>query len=366
MPGSHERVVQAIIDGRSSTCGSVIYPYEDCGEPPLVARCCGHRHGPVCQQGKAESWLARQLERPLPPHDFRLTFTVPQALRDFLAQPPRVGDGALFDASSEAIKTLAADEKPLGADLPGFFGVWPTWGRQLPYPPPIHDVVPGGGFSSNGQGRSAERGFFLPVQALSPIFRAKFRDAMAAASWLESIDAQVWTVDWNVNGQAVGDAQASLLDLSREVFKGAISEGRIVRADESEGVFRYRKVKSSRERKLTLSPTEFIRRFLPHVLPTGFMKGRDFGFLSPSCSIPLDEGKARIELAHGFQVRGAPEAPLPTAGSEKPGAYRCPHGSGALRWYSVRLPRPRGSRELAQVSRPVSAVAATPAPKGSG
>lgn len=149
-----------------------------------------------------------------------------------------MGDGALFDASSEAIKTLAADEKPLGADLPGFFGVWPTWGRQLPYPPPIHDVVPGGGFSSNGQGRSAERGFFLPVRALSPIFRAKFRDAMAAASWLESIDAQVWTVDWNVNGQAVGDAQASLLDRSREVFKGAISEGRIVRADESEGVFR--------------------------------------------------------------------------------------------------------------------------------
>lgn len=216
------------------------------------------------------------------------------------------------------------------------------------------------------KGGALNGGFFLPVRALSPIFRAKFRDAMAAASWLESIDAQVWTVDWNVNGQAVGDAQASLLDLSREVFKGAISEGRIVRADESEGVFRYRKVKSSRERKLTLSPTEFIRRFLPHVLPTGFMKGRDFGFLSPSCSIPLDEGKARIELAHGFQVRGAPEAPLPTAGSEKPGAYRCPHGSGALRWYSVRLPRPRGSRELAQVSRPVSAVAATPAPKGSG
>ncbi|MBN8519904.1 MAG: transposase zinc-binding domain-containing protein [Candidatus Accumulibacter sp.] len=67
VPGSHERVVQAIIDGRSSTCGSVIYPCEDCGEPPVVARCCGHRHGPVCQQGKAESWLARQLERPLPP-----------------------------------------------------------------------------------------------------------------------------------------------------------------------------------------------------------------------------------------------------------------------------------------------------------
>ena len=124
------------------------------------------------------------------------TFTVPAPLRAFQRSHPREGYGALFAASAGAIKTLVADARHLGADTPGFFGVLHTWGRQLTYHPHIHYVVPGGGFSSaDGRWHAAERGFFLPVRALSPLFRAKFRDAMREAGLLAEIDATVWTVD---------------------------------------------------------------------------------------------------------------------------------------------------------------------------
>jgi hypothetical protein len=345
MLASHTRVIEAIIECRSAASGSVLYQCEDCGEPHVAARCCGNRHCPVCQQGKAEQWLCRQLERQLPTPYFMLTFTVPAPLREFLRRHPREGYGALFAASSGAIKTLSADDKHLGADTPGFFGVLHTWGRQLQYHPHIHYVVPGGGFDSHdGRWHVADRGFFLPVRALSPIFRAKFRDAMANAGLLAQIDAKVWTVDWNVNCQPVGDAQASLKYLSRYVFKVGISEGRIVRADDSQVVFRYRKVNSQRQRTMALSPAEFIRRFLQHVLPTGFMKVRYFGFLSPSFSMPIEEVRGRIELAQGFAVRAPRDAPAEVSTARA--TMCCPHCGGRLRWCSVVLPRPLGSRAL--------------------
>ena len=345
MPASHARVIDAIIDCRSAASGSVLYQCEDCGEPHVAARCCGNRHCPVCQQGKAEAWLIRQLERQLPTPYFMLTFTVPASLREFLRRHPREGYGALFAASAGAIKTLASDDKHLGADTPGFFGVLHTWGRQLQYHPHIHYVVPGGGFDSvDGRWHAADRGFFLPVRALSPIFRAKFRDAMAAAGLLAQIDAEVWTVNWNVNCQPVGDAQASLKYLSRYVFKVGISEGRIVRADDSQVVFRYRKVGSSRQRTMALTPAEFIRRFLQHVLPGGFMKVRYFGFLSPSFSMPIEEVKGRIEMAQGFALRAPQDAPAEASTARAP--MCCPQCGGRLRWCSLVLPRPMGSRAL--------------------
>ena len=165
---------------------------------------------------------------------------------------------------------------------------------------------------------------------------------MKLAGWLAGIDAEVWTLDWNVHCQPVGDAQASLKYLSGYVFKVGISAGRIVSADESQGLFRYRKVNSQRQRTMALSPAELIRRFLEHVLPSGFMKVRYFGFLSPSFSLPIEEVKGRIELAQGFALAAPQDAPteISTASS----AMGCPHCGGRLRWCAVVLPRPLGSR----------------------
>lgn len=362
MPAPQARVIAAITDCRSAASGSVLFQCEDCGEPHVAARCCGNRHCPVCQQSKAEAWLARRLEQQLPTPYFMLTFTVPESLREFLRRHPREGYGALFAASSGAIKTLAADDKHLGADAPGFFGVLHTWGRQLQYHPHIHYVVPGGGFDSDDHWHEADRGFFLPVRALSMIFRAKFRDAMVSVGLADEIDAEVWSVDWNVNCRAVGDGGASLEYLSRYVFKVGISEGRIVAADEAQVVFRYRKVNSRRERTLTLSPEEFIRRFLQHVLPSGFMKVRYFGFLSPSFSMRIEEVKGRIEMALGFAVRAAPAAQ--DVVEPQPRGKGCPHCGGKLRWCSAVLPRPLGSRDLVRAKGANGADGAPPGASG--
>ena len=127
------------------------------------------------------------------------------------------------------------------------------------------------------------------------------------------------------------------------MFKVGISEERIVRADAAEVVFRYRKVGRQRPRTMALAPAEFIHRFLQHVLPTGCMKVRYFGFLSPSFSMPIEEVKGRVELAQGFAVRAPQDTPV-AAVATPPATRCCPQCGGRLRWCSIVLPRPLGSR----------------------
>jgi Putative transposase/Transposase zinc-binding domain len=282
MPHAHKKVIAAIMRCRTESNGSVFYQCTACGAHHIVARSCGNRHCPGCQHHKSRQWLQRQLERQVPGHHFMLTFTVPEPLRPFLRRHQRIGYEALFAASVGAIKKLAADEKYIGADTPGFFGVLHTWGRQLHYHPHIHYLVPGGALSSaDGQWHPSSPGFYLPVRALSRIFRAKFRDEIAKEDLLGEIPAEVWGIDWNVNCQALGNGAASLRYLSRYVFKVAISEHRIIRVDEQHVFFRYRRPHSNRVRTMALPIMEFMRRFLQHVLPSGFMKVRYYGFLSP-------------------------------------------------------------------------------------
>ena len=258
-----------------------------------------------------------------------ITFTVPETLRRFVRSNQRTAYSAMFQASSEAIKILAADEKYLGGDLPGFLGVLHTWGRQLHYHPHIHYVVPGGALSTKEHRWLASRiDFFVPVRALSRLFRAKFRDEIAKAGLLGLIPPEVWQTDWNVNCQAAEAGEHSLRYLAPYVFKVAISNRRIVKVENRTVFFRYKKPRSRRWRTMALEVMEFIRRFLQHVLPTGFMKIRYYGFMNPNSSVSLDEINALIEMAYGFTVT-APEPetePLPVMTCMLCGAtlrYRC-------------------------------------------
>jgi hypothetical protein len=270
-----------------------------------------------------------------------LTFTVPESLRAFLRSHQRIGYGALFEASSGSIKTLAADPKFIGGETPGFLGVLHTWGRELQYHPHIHYLVPGGAISQHDrQWHASGSGFYLPVRALSVIYRAKFRDAMAAQGLLADIPTECWRIDWNVHCQPVGDGQATLAYLARYVFKVAISDRRIAAIDDQTVRFRYRKPHSNRPRMMSLPIAEFLRRFLQHVLPSGFQKVRRYGFLSPSCAVPLQEIRARIEMAHGFAEQ-ATAAPIRV---ELPQPMRCPHCGGSLRFVrAIAPPRLQGS-----------------------
>jgi putative transposase/transposase-like zinc-binding protein len=351
MPLEHKKVISAIIACGSPANGALLYRCECCPQQQLLPRCCGNRHCPSCQQYKAYAWLEAQLKAQLPTHHFMLTFTVPEQLRPFLRCHRRIGYAALFQASADSIKKLAPDPKLLNADTPGFLGMLHTWGRQLQYHPHIHYLVPGGAVSTrDGRWHACSPGFYLPVHALSAIFRAKFRDAIAVQGLLDLIPASVWQIDWNVNCQAVGNGEATLKYLARYVFKVAISDSRIVGFDDTHVAFRYRKVHSNRLRTLRLTAFEFLHRFLQHVLPEGFMKLRSFGFLSTSFAMSREELKARVEMAHGFAVQASA-----TSIEVRP-PLCCPHCGGRLRYrrtiLPLRLPWPGAHASIALMPAP--------------
>jgi hypothetical protein len=260
-----------------------------------------------------------------------LTFTVPQQIRPFMRSHQRLAYSALFAASSLAMKKLAPDPKFIGADLAGFFGVLHTWGRKLQYHPHIHYVVPGGAISTQDQSwHPSSQSFYLPVHALSRIFRAKFRDRMKKAGLLHKIPPEVWKLGWNVNSQPVSSSEASVKYLAPYVFRVAISNSRIVKVEKGKVYFRYKKQRSRRHRTMALDALEFIRRFLQHVLPSGFMKVRYYGFLSPTSKVPLEEVRtvSRLPTALPSPCRSS------TPCRQRPArivAERCPTASRSRR-----------------------------------
>ncbi len=317
IPSEHKKVMDAIIHCKTDFYGASIYQCEKCRKKHIVHCACGNRHCPNCQHHKTHKWLETQIQRQLPGHHFMLTFTVPEDIRRFIRRNQRICYSAMFKASSDAIKKLAADEKYIGGDLPGFFGVLHTWGRQLPYHPHIHYLVPGGAISrADGRWHPSRLDFFLPVKAMSKIFKAKFRDIMKKSGLYPKIPDEVWDKAWVINCQAVFNRHNTINYLARYVFKVAISNSRIVKVEDRKVFFKYRKTNSNRWRTMALDVMEFLRRFLQHVLPSGFMKVRYYGFLNPNCSIRMEKIAVLIYLAFGFElsepITGIAPLKLPT------------------------------------------------------
>jgi len=336
LPLAHRKVISAIQQCQSGHYGHSLYQCPSCGEQHRVNHSCGNRHCPQCQQHKTQQWLAHHLEKQLPGPHFLLTFTVPETLRPFIRSHQRLAYHAMFHASSLALKRLATDERFIGTDLPGFTGVLHTWGRQLQYHPHIHYIVPGGGLSADRTTWLPSRAnFFVPVKALSPIYRAIFKDDMRQAGLLEHIDPQVWTIPWNVHSQANHHGHSAFTYLAPYVFKVAISNRRIVGLKDRTVTFTYRKVGSARPRTTQLDAIEFLRRFLQHVLPDGFMKIRHFGFLHASCALPLATVRLMMVQAHPS------DKPPPQRKPPPPRVARCPTCGAPMglvmrRWTSPR------------------------------
>jgi hypothetical protein len=323
LPMAHRKVISAIQQCQSGHYGHSLYQCQHCGGQHRVNHSCGNRHCPQCQQHKTQQWLQHHLEKQLPGPHFLLTFTVPETLRPFLRSHQRLGYHAMFHASSEALKRLAKDERFIGTDLPGFTGVLHTWGRQLQYHPHIHYIVPGGGLSADRTTWLPSRAnFFVPVKALSPIYRALFKAEMRQAGLLEDINPQVWTIPWNVHSRANHHGHSAFPYLAPYVFKVAISNRRIVGLKDRTVTFTYRKVGRTRPRTAHLDVMEFLRRFLQHVLPDGLQKVRHFGFLHASCAVPLatirlmmGQGPSSDALSPQRQPPPQPAARCPTCGA---------------------------------------------------
>ena len=204
MPAAHKKVLRAIAACRTGELGTVLYRCECCGRTHAMGRSCGNRHCPSCQRDKAEAWLEKQTDRLLPCPYFLVTFTLPAELRDVARSHQRAVYSALFEASSEALRTLAADPKYVGTDRLGFFGVLHTWGRTLEYHPHVHYVVPGGGLSADGDRWLPSRADFLvPVEGAVDHLPGQVPrpPASARACWSQ-VDPAVWHRDWVVHSQA--------------------------------------------------------------------------------------------------------------------------------------------------------------------
>ncbi|MGF6875809.1 hypothetical protein OKW35_005281 [Paraburkholderia sp. MM5477-R1] len=263
---------------------------------------CRNRHCPKCQASAARRWLEAREADLLPIGYYHVVFTLPAPISAIAWYNKRVIYGLLFDIAAETLRTIAADPKHLGADI-GATLVLHTWGSALTHHPHVHGIVPGGGLSANGERWIACRpGFFLPVRVLSRLFRRRFLEALADAhrrgrlqffgeyaqladravfaQWLAPLRASEWFV---YAKRPFAGPEAVLAYLSRYTHRVAISNQRLLAFDGRCVSFRwkdYREKGRTRYKAMTLESSEFMRRFLLHVLPAGFHRIRHYGLLA--------------------------------------------------------------------------------------
>jgi len=296
VPTNHKKVISAIINCRTKVYGISYYKCESCGKIHSSYRSCGNRHCPTCQDHKTKQWALKQLQKELDCNYFLITFTVPKEIREFFLHNQRVAYSSLFKASSDAIKTATGKSRAMKGSTPGFFGVLHTWGRQIQYHPHIHYVAPGGGLDKNSLSwNKTSKEFYLPIFQLSKLCRDKFKKIVIKKDLLNKIPLEVWEKEWNVNIQSVGSGRNTIKYLSRYVFKVAISDHRIIRVHNRRVYFKYTNRETTKVIITSLDVIDFIQKYLLHVLPSGFMKVRYYGFMHASFTLDFDEIRLIVE-----------------------------------------------------------------------
>ena len=280
MPFTHRQAMQAIEQCRTEAFGGHVYNCQDCNETLYSYHSCKNRHCPKCQNGTAEQWLERQRDLLLPVPYFMVTFTIPADLRRIARSHQKLLYSMLFRASAAALQKLAGDPRFVSGQI-GMVGVLHTWKRDLNYYPHVHYLVPAGGLSKDGQTwLPGKKDFLVPVKPLSILFRAKFRDALKKTDLFALVPNETWTQDWVVHCRPVGNGMAALKYLAPYIFRVAISNNRILKLEDVQVTYRYTSSDTGKTRYCTVAAEEFIRRFLQHVLPKGFIKVRHYGFFS--------------------------------------------------------------------------------------
>lgn len=294
------RVIKDIILCRTQALGGHALKCNRCGHSVISYNSCRNRHCPKCQAKARADWLEARAKDLLDVSYFHVVFTIPDKLGPLALQNKRKMYGILFRATSETLLTLAKDQKHLGAEI-GFMAVLHTWGQKLQHHPHIHCVIPGGGISLDGKRWvSSRKSFIFPVRVISRLFKRKFLSYLNSAyrkrslslcgkqkkleqpsqwrSFVRSIDQ----TDWNVYAKPPFNRPKMVLKyLARYTHRVAITNQRLIAMEEGKVVFRWKdRRQEHRYRTLSLHGVEFLRRFLQHVLPKGFMHIRHFGFLS--------------------------------------------------------------------------------------
>jgi len=297
---AQRRVMTDIEVCRTAVLGGHVEQCDSCGQQRICYNSCRNRHCPKCQSLARAQWIADRLAEILETQYFHVVFTLPEEIAAIAYQNKRVVYGILFKATAETLRTLAADPKHLGAE-PGFFAVLHTWGQTLQHHPHLHCVIAGGGLSPDGtRWIPCRNDFFLPVRVLSRLFRRLFLEHLRAAftggklrffSALQELQheqafarylAPLADAEWVVYAKRPFAGPQQVLDyVGRYTHRVAISNNRLLDIDNGQVSFRWKDYRDhNRQKTMSLPATEFIRRFLLHVLPAGFQRIRYYGFLS--------------------------------------------------------------------------------------
>jgi hypothetical protein len=343
------KVMSAIESCRSAALGGHVARCENCAHSQISYNSCRNRHCPKCQGAAAKDWLAAREADLLPVPYYHVVFTLPAAIADIAYQNKAVIYDLLFKASAETLTTIAADPKHLGARI-GITSVLHTWGSAMTHHPHVHMIVPGGGISLDGtRWVSCRPGFFLPVRVLSRLFRRLFLEKLIAAHKAGHLkffgnhaalaDPQAFATrlaplrrtEWVVYAKRpFGGPEAVLAYLSRYTHRVAIANSRLIACDRASVTFRWKDYRAGgRQKVMTLSTGEFIRRFLIHVLPHGFHRIRHYGLLA--------SGTRAHNIARARRLLDMPAA-QPEAGDDscaeanepKPPAHPCPCCGGRM------------------------------------
>jgi len=300
LPLQAHKIINAITSCRTKAMGQHIEKCDCCGHEETVYNSCRNRHCPKCQGTARKKWYEQKQKELLPVDYYHLVFTLPRELEPIALRNKRLFYGLMFKAVSQTLLEVARERKFLGAQI-GFTAILHTWTQTLLHHPHIHCVVPGGGLSfDNKEWISCRNGFFLPVRVLSRLYRGKLlaylKEAFAkgelnfcgAIEYLgegrnfQGLLSKLYQKDWVVYSKPpFGSTEQVLKYISSYVHRIAISNNRIINIKGNTVTFRYRDSRDeNKQKEMTISSQEFRRRFLLHILPSGFMKIRYYGFLS--------------------------------------------------------------------------------------
>ena len=339
----HVKVLLAIARCRTAALGGHLDECTRCGHRAISYNSCRNRHCPKCQAGARDRWLAARQKELLPTRYVHVVFTIPRHLAPLALQNKKVIYDLLFRTSAETLLEVARDPQHLGAEI-GFFSVLHSWTQKLEFHPHVHCVVPAGGLSADHTRWIKPRyDFFLPVGVLGAVFRGKFHEALKRAfldgklnfhgdlkllaqtktfaAWLRPVFRKDWVV---YAKRPFGGPEHVLRYLGRYTHRVAISSHRLVSFADGTVTFRWRDSAHNNEQKLiTLSLDEFLRRFLLHLLPQGFVRIRNFGFLA--------NRRRATTLPLCFQLLcSAPHAEPEVTTASSSDAWFCPKCGGAM------------------------------------
>jgi Putative transposase/Transposase zinc-binding domain len=345
------KVFNAIVRCRTAALGGHLDQCDYCQHRTISYNSCRNRHCPKCQTNARDKWLRSRQQELLPVTYYHVVFSVPHRLVPLMWQNKRVLFGLLFEATAATLLEVAANPKRLGA-LIGFLSVLHPWGQTLQPHPHIHCVVPGGGLSPDHQRWIySQQGFFLPVRVLSRVLRGKFvaglkqlfrknqlqffgacqhlSNAKAFHEFLRTLFREDWVV---YAKQPFGGPEHVLHYLARYTHRVAISNHRLLNVTDHDVTFRWKDyAHHSKARAMTLTHEEFLRRFLQHVLPTGFPRVRYFGFLAnrrrrlllPLCRNLLKASPASVAtITAAHSVHACPRCQAPMRIIERLSAFQ--------------------------------------------